>query len=128
MKVMIFGTFDNLHLGHKFVLDSASGKGNIFVVIARDSSVQKIKGNMPSQTENIRLKAIKDMYPEFEVILGDEHDYLAPVRAISPNLILLGYDQRFPPSVKEEDLNCNIERLEPFEEEKWKTSLLRKKS
>ena len=43
MRVAVFGTFDLLHKGHRFVLDQAEERGDLFVVIARDSTVKTIK-------------------------------------------------------------------------------------
>lgn len=123
MKVLAFGTFDHLHPGHRFVLSEVEKRGDMTVVIARDSSVQTIKGKMPVQTEQERWRAVKDAYPEATVVLGDERDFLAPVRTAQPDLILLGYDQRMPPGVTEADLPCTVERLPAFHPETYKSSL-----
>ncbi|MCD4694128.1 adenylyltransferase/cytidyltransferase family protein, partial [bacterium] len=53
IKVMCFGTFDNLHLGHLFYLKEAKKFGDyLVVVIARDNNVKKIKGRCPREDEN----------------------------------------------------------------------------
>jgi len=45
VKVLAFGTFDILHPGHEFYLKEAKKHGDILdVVVARDSTVEKIKG------------------------------------------------------------------------------------
>ena len=124
-RVLVFGTFDLLHPGHRFVLTEAGKRGDVHVVVARDLNVRAIKGRMPKQSEQERFAALKQAFPKAEVILGDPNDFLAPVRAIKPDLILLGYDQKLPPSVTEKDLHCPIERLGAFEPEKWKSSLRR---
>jgi len=127
-RVLIFGTFDHLHLGHKFVLSEAQKRGELHVVIARDINVEKIKGRPSDKDESERLEAVQKVCPDCHPILGDEEDFLVPVREIQPDLILLGYDQKLPPGVSEDDLPCKVERLEAFEPEKWKSSLQRKKS
>lgn len=123
MKVLVFGTFDCLHPGHRFVLDTASARGDLSVVVARDATVERIKGKTPRQSETERQAAIQSAYPDAQVILGDGENYMVPVRAIQPDLILLGYDQQLPPGVTEEALGAKIERLPSFEPHKYKSSL-----
>ena len=71
------------------------------------------------------MQAIQNKFPNAKVILGDSGDYLTPVRAVAPDLILLGYDQKPPPGVKEDDLLCDVERLPALEPERFKSSLKR---
>ena len=42
-KVLVFGTFDLLHKGHKFVFRTAKQFGQLYVVVARDTTVKKHK-------------------------------------------------------------------------------------
>jgi len=42
-RVLLFGTFDKLHLGHRFVIDQAIKRGEVFIVVGRDKTVLKIK-------------------------------------------------------------------------------------
>lgn len=126
MHVLVFGTFDMLHPGHTFALNEAEKRGELCVAIARDKNVEKGKGRLPEQNEEDRLTAVQKAFPSSHVILGDEEDFLAPVREIQPDLILLGYDQELPHGIAEEDLLCPTERLPAFEPEKWKSSLKRK--
>ncbi len=125
MKVLVFGTFDYLHPGHLFVLKEASKRGELWAVVARDRNVEKLKGRMALQTEDERKKAVEEAFPAIHAVLGDAMDFLAPVREIKPDLILLGYDQALPPGVKESDLPCEVERLPAFEPDKYKSSLRR---
>ena len=124
-RVLVFGTFDHLHPGHKFLLREGMKRGDLHVVIARDANVEKIKGKIPDEGEEDRLKILQEAFPEAEVVLGDSDDFLVPVRDIQPDLILLGYDQKFPPGVSEDDLPCSVERLEAFEPERWKSSIMK---
>lgn len=123
MKVLAFGTFDRLHPGHRFVLDAASALGDLFVVVARDASVLRIKHKTPAQSERERWTAVRDAYPSATVLLGDTEDFLAPVRTVAPDLIVLGYDQRMPPGVAEADLPCPVRRLGAFHPDRYKSSL-----
>lgn len=124
-KVLVFGTFDLFHEGHRFLLTEASKRGRLTVVVARDRNVRSIKGRYSVHNEEERASLVRRAVPAANVILGDVDDFLAPVRALAPDLILLGYDQEFPPGVKQGDMPCEVERLPAFHPEKYKTSLIR---
>ncbi len=111
MKVVVFGTFDNLHPGHLFFLSEATKRGDLHVVVARDKNVERIKNKTPVLNENERVEAICQAFPDADVRLGDAEDFLAPLRQIQPDLIMFGYDQKLPPGATEGDLNCKTERL-----------------
>lgn len=123
MRVLIFGTFDYLHAGHRYVIERALARGETWIVVARDETVVRIKGKRPRQSQEERLQVIAREYPSMHPILGDSADYLTPIREITPDLILLGYDQGLPPGVSMSDLPCVVERLPPFHPEQYKSSL-----
>ncbi|TSC60033.1 MAG: glycerol-3-phosphate cytidylyltransferase [Candidatus Peregrinibacteria bacterium Greene0416_62] len=125
MNVLVFGTFDRLHQGHEFVLHEGLKRGELHVVVARDSTVKRIKGRSAEQSEQERVDAIQKKFPKANVVLGDNENYLKPVRTIDPDLVLLGYDQKLPPGVTIEDFFCPVERLGAFEPERFKSSLRR---
>lgn len=128
MKLMIFGTFDDLHPGHLFVFRHALERGDVYVVVARDANVLRFKGRPPLQHEDDRVAAINKAFPSAHVMLGNPDDFLTPVREVQPDLILLGYDQKLPPGVSEEDLGIPVERLEAFDAHIHKSSLRRAQS
>lgn len=125
-KIMVFGTFDGLHPGHIFVVNEAQKRGQVTVIVARDDSVQVIKGRLPVIREKERVRALKKQFPAAAVLLGDQKDFLRPVQELRPDLILLGYDQSLPPRIRETDLQCPIERLPSFHPDRYKSSLLSK--
>jgi FAD synthetase len=127
MRVLLFGTFDLLHPGHRSVFAAAAGRGDVFVVVARDENVRRNKGRAPVQDERERAAAVREAAPGATVLLGDPADFLRPIRDVRPDLILLGYDQRMPPGVREEDLPCPVERLPAFEPGTHKSSIARRK-
>ena len=124
-KILTFGTFDHLHPGHIAYLEEAGSMGDLFVVIARDSHVEAIKGITPDHHEKKRLQAVQEAFPDATVLLGDTDDYLVPVRAIAPDLIVMGYDQKLPPGISAADLPCPIQKAAPFAPEKHKSSIMR---
>ncbi len=127
MRVLAFGTFDLLHPGHRFVLAEAQKRGVLFVVIARDVNVMKIKSRAPIDDEETRAKNVRAVVPNATVLLGDVSDFLAPVRSVEPDLVILGYDQKLPPGVLDNDFPCPVERLPAFEPEMYKSSIIRAK-
>lgn len=124
-KVLTFGTFDHLHEGHKAYLQFAASKGDLYIIVARDSNVEHIKGKRPDHSETERMDALQKEFPNADVRLGDESDYLAPIRDVKPDLIVMGYDQKLPPSIDEKHLPCPIERADSHSPEKYKSSLMR---
>ncbi|MDD3896868.1 MAG: adenylyltransferase/cytidyltransferase family protein [Candidatus Peribacteraceae bacterium] len=124
VRVLAFGTFDRFHPGHDFFLRAAKAKGDVWVVVARDRTVERVKGKRPVQNEEERKQAVEHAFPDMHVLLGDSHDYLAPLRSVQPDLIVLGYDQTLPPGLTEADVPCAMERLPAHEPTKYKSSLL----
>lgn len=127
MRILLFGTFDCLHPGHRFLLEQAIARGEVFVVVARDSNVLRLKGHLPEQPEEERKRLLEEEFPSMHCVLGDTEDFLVPVRSIKPDIILLGYDQKLPPGVTADLLPCPIERLPAYKPQKFKSSLRRRK-
>lgn len=127
-RVLAFGTFDDLHPGHLSFLRQAAAQGALHVVIALDAHVQTFKGRPPLQPQDERMKGVQQAFPDAVVSLGDAEDFLAPVRRIQPDLIMLGYDQHLPPGVTEESLGCAVLRAQAYMPDVHKSSLRRKKA
>ena len=105
-KVMVAGVFDIVHPGHIYLISKAAELGDVIVVVARDSTVERLKGRKPIVPEDQRLAVIKGIKGVKEAVLGHEgNDMLKIVEEIKPDIILLGPDQNF----KEEDLKKQLE-------------------
>jgi FAD synthetase len=131
-KVLVFGTFDIFHKGHGDFLRQARAHGDFLrVVVARDETVLKMKGKTPLNSELNRLNAIKESGLADEVVLGNLGDKYAVVRDFKPEVVCLGYDQKFfiqelRQKMDEAGLSkTEIVRLEAFLPEKYKSSKLR---
>ncbi len=124
---MVFGTFDLLHPGHRFLLEEARKRGSVIVIVARGENVARIKGKAPQESDAERVTALEKAFPDITVILGDAKDFLKPVREHRPDLLLFGYDQTLPPGVTEADLPCPLERASSYRPEVFKSSLMKKK-
>lgn len=131
MKVIVFGTFDILHAGHENFFQQARNFGNcVIAVIARDETVQKVKGIEPHNSETIRMKNLKKANFADKVILGDLKDKYKVIKKFQPDVIALGYDQfaftyRLEKFLIDEKMKTRVERLKPYRPEIYKSSLIR---
>lgn len=130
MTVLCFGTFDRLHPGHEDYFRQASELGDrLVVVVARDETVQNVKGHEPLQPENVRLEAVAHHPLVSEARLGLPGDKYRIIEEIQPDIILLGYDQQaFTESLEQvlraRGVSCTVKRANPYKPEIYKSSLL----
>ncbi|MFH1544953.1 MAG: adenylyltransferase/cytidyltransferase family protein [archaeon] len=94
-RVLVFGTFDLLHRGHLFYLEQARKKGKeLIVIVARNNTVKKVKGNLPVMDEKDRLHLIKSLKVVDKAILGCKGNMYKIIKELKPDTICLGYDQK----------------------------------
>ncbi|MBI4779287.1 adenylyltransferase/cytidyltransferase family protein [Candidatus Falkowbacteria bacterium] len=130
---MAFGAFDLLHPGHKSFIKQAKRYGDyLIVIIARDSTVLKVKGKLPKHSEKQRLGAVKGLKLASKAIMGSLIDKYAAIKKYKPDIICLGYDQthftkQLKPELKKLKLKAKIIKLKPFRPDKYKTSILKNK-
>ena len=75
VKVLVFGSFDLLHEGHKHFFNEAKKLGNtLYVVVAKDSSIKSFKGHESNFNEDERVEHIKKLGLVDDVRLGYEGD------------------------------------------------------
>ena len=131
--VLVFGTFDILHKGHLNFFEQANKFGNkLIVVVARDTTVTKIKGEIPRNNELKRLKQVEKNSMVNRAVLGKKIDKYEIIQEIKPDVICLGYDQNaFTKNLKFEINKLNLEtkiyRMKPYKEKIYKSSKLTKK-
>ena len=132
-RIMVFGTFDMIHQGHEDFFRQARVLGedpHLIVSVARDHSVERIKGARPRNSEADRLLAIELHKLVDEAILGDEKGYLEHIKKAAPDIIALGYDQsgeyveNLERDLQKAGLSTKVVRLQPFQPEVFKTSKL----
>lgn len=118
---MATGVFDILHLGHIYFLEEAKKYGDeLVVVVARDSTAKKMK-HLPIINEQNRVILVSNLKPVDRAILGHEDDMYKTVAEVKPDVIALGYDQKFDETeiknrCKEIGLDVKIVRLGKFSE------------
>ncbi|MBT3985002.1 adenylyltransferase/cytidyltransferase family protein [archaeon] len=128
MKVLVFGTFDLFHKGHEYFLGKAKEYGDLVVVVARDCTVNKLKGQKPWNDQNKRVTTLKSS--GFDAVIGYNGDKLKIIEEIRPDVICLGYDQSsftegLGKKLEKRGLNAKIIRLEPFRPDVFKSSKLK---
>lgn len=145
---MVFGTFDIFHPGHADFFKQACQYGDrLIVVVARDETVKKIKGKLPENNEKKRLEKVQRSELVDKAVLGrplqnintcevikkeNEHKgQYEIIREYNPDVICLGYDQKFFTEKLQENLSefgldkTEIVRLKSFNSEKYKSSKLK---
>ncbi len=137
-RVMVFGTFDNLHPGHLDYFHQARRFGEeLIVVVARDPNVLRIKGRLPQENERQRVRAIrrflKDNHHVGRAILGGLKNRWLVIKKYRPEVIALGYDQQvnltqLKSEIVKFRLFCKVVKLKPYHPEKYKSSLRRLKN
>jgi cytidyltransferase-like protein len=131
---MVFGTFDMLHEGHEDFFRQARALAPdpyLIVSIARDSAAARHRGFLPRKNEEER-RALVGGHPLVDrVVLGDEEGFIAHIKAESPDIIALGYDQageyveNLERKLAAAGMAPRIVRLAPYKPETFKTSKLR---
>jgi FAD synthetase len=92
-RVMVGGTFDIIHPGHIYYLSEASKLGLVYAVVARDSTVRRVKGREPVNDELTRLEVVNSLKFVYKAVLGDEENIFKSIEVVKPDVILLGPDQ-----------------------------------
>ena len=105
--VMTGGVFDILHIGHLATLKAAKELGDVLVVVvARDSTVERLKKRRPLNPETHRLELVSALRPVDAAILGGLGDPYETVELVGPDIIALGYDQKHD----EDEIKAELER------------------
>ncbi|MCL2172833.1 MAG: FAD synthase [Nitrososphaerota archaeon] len=96
--VLASGVFDLLHLGHVKFLEEAKRAGGenakLVVIIARDNTVEQIKGQKPIMPERQRRVLVESLKVVDLAVLGFENMAINEVvTKIQPDIIALGHDQ-----------------------------------
>ncbi|OGH64225.1 MAG: hypothetical protein A2821_04000 [Candidatus Magasanikbacteria bacterium RIFCSPHIGHO2_01_FULL_41_23] len=129
--VMVFGTFDILHVGHLDFFKQARKLGDyLLVVVARDVNVKKIKQNEAINNEKERLELLQHIDLIDKAIWGDTRDVYKVIRTYKPDVIALGYDQKeftdtLKDKMKEFKLSTNVVRLKPYHAENKKSGKIK---
>jgi glycerol-3-phosphate cytidylyltransferase-like family protein len=104
-------------------------KNYLITVVARDKTVLEVKGKLPRNNEKKRMARVKKSGLADRVVLGRTGDKYALIKKYKPDMICLGYDQKFfivdlRKKIKEFGLATKIKRLKPYKPHIYKSSIL----
>lgn len=129
MKVMVFGSFDVLHHGHRNLFLQAKKHGEVVVVVSTDASIRNIKDREPRKDQHTRKAAVEKEPYVTKAIIGDEVDFLKVVETEQPDILFLGYDQEtfdekeLTELLSQRGLHPRIIRGKPHRPDLYKSSL-----
>ncbi len=93
--ILLFGTFDFLHIGHIYFLQQAKRRAaKVVVALARDTVVKQLKGSLPLHNERERRELLCHVDLIDDVLYGDK--VIGTYKIISrvkPTYIGIGHDQ-----------------------------------
>ncbi|MDD4351498.1 MAG: adenylyltransferase/cytidyltransferase family protein [Candidatus Gracilibacteria bacterium] len=132
-KVMVFGTFDIIHEGHRHMFKQAKQYGDYLIVsIARVKNIKILKNVSPLHSEQERLAAVQKEALVDKCFLGEIDDPFFVIKREKPDIIALGYDQKhslaqqLPEKLKEMGLaDTKIVQLKAYKPEIYKSSKIR---
>ncbi len=119
-RVVIAGTFDIIHPGHISFIQDAARYGDVYVIVARDTNVLKIKGALPTVPEEQRRVVVEGLKGVKQAVLGNETgDFTEKVIELRPDIVALGPNQKFDEEtlkqkLAEKGLNPRIIRITQF--------------
>lgn len=119
--VVAQGTFDVLHPGHVHYLERSAGRGDrLVVIVSRASNVTHKDPPILPATQ--RRDVVGALAAVDEARAGHPSDIFAPIEALEPDVITLGYDQHHDPAAIEDELrtrgvDARVERIGPYEGE-----------
>jgi len=123
IKIIVFGSFDPLHKGHRDFFRQAKKLGDyLVVVVARDENIKRMKNHEPRIKEDERLTAVKAEKIVDETVLGDAGEKYTIMDKVKPDIVAIGYDQKIPEGLKNKLSKLKTVRLKPFYPEKYKSS------
>jgi cytidyltransferase-like protein len=94
-RVLVFGTFDPLHDGHRYFFTEAKHQGeHLIVVVAPDAAIRRQKHREPAQPESLRLQAVAALSSVNEALLGEETGGYELLRKLAFEVVAVGYDQK----------------------------------
>ena len=132
--VLVFGTFDGLHDGHRFFLRAAQKLGNRLIAsVATDMVVTKLKRQPPVYSQAERLLMLTANGLVALAIPGDtEVGRWSAIQKYKPDVVALGYDQSkleqsLRDYIQKEGLLITLVNIEAHEPEHLHSRLLRKK-
>ena len=112
------GTFDMLYPGHLFYLEESRKLGDeLWVIVARERNV--VHKPRPIVPEEQRLKMISGLRCVDHALLGDMEDMFRPIADIDPEVVTLGFTQKYSEEkliarTRARGIRADVVRIGPF--------------
>lgn len=131
-RVVVFGIFDGLHLGHEHFLQQARACGDeLFVIVGKDEISQKLKSKTPQLNERQRRNEVAKSPLVNKAVLGDKAlgEYKI-LKKLKPDTVCIGYDQKelkkdLQRWIKENDMKITVRVMKAYRPRKYHTSLMK---
>ncbi|MFC4540837.1 adenylyltransferase/cytidyltransferase family protein [Halosolutus amylolyticus] len=91
-RVVAMGTFDLLHPGHVHYLEEAASMGDELHVVVANSATVTHK-SPPIVPDEQRRDVVAALEAVDHARVGHQEDFSVPIRAIDPDVLVLGHDQ-----------------------------------
>lgn len=128
-RVLVFGSFDLFHDGHRYFLQEAARLGaHLLVVLARDEEIEYFKGRRPADSFAVRKAKLLSSPLVYDVIESDLlHGSFGVIGKAAPQLIALGDGQEALGAVLKEflhthELDISIAQIQPINRQKLSSS------
>ncbi len=99
VTVFAAGCFNRVHPAHLRLLRQAKVLGDRLVVVLSNDAHNKKPNAVPAAA---RQKTLESYGVADEVLVGDAGSFAASLRRVSPDILVLGYDQKLPDPETEE--------------------------
>lgn len=127
-KVLVFGTFDGIHDGHRNFFSQAKEYGDhLVVVVSRDETVESVCGEHPKHDEVSRVADLLLEDDVDDVVMGFLDDKERVLAENKPDTIVLGftqasYEEDLKQIMKEYGIDVTIVIAESYLEDEYKPS------
>jgi FAD synthetase len=131
-KVMCFGTFDLLHLGHLHYLQQAKKYGDYLIVIIARDKTKKIQKKPIIFNEKERQHLLQSLKVVDKAVLGNYDNHLKIILQHKPDILCLGYDHKITISklkgqLAKHHLHPLIKRISAYNPMRQKSTKLKQK-
>lgn len=129
--VITFWAFDVVHKWHEHYLQEAKKYGDTLItIVARDTTIKKVKWRYPLNKENRRLNDIKNLWISDIVELWHKTDMMYPIKKYKPDVVAIGYDQnsfiyKLSEYLKVNNLKTTVVTIDWFKVEIYKSSKIK---
>lgn len=94
-RVVVTGVFDLLHIGHLRFLAAAKKFGSELVVVVSCDKVAELEKRIPIHCQEDRKELVESLKPVDKAVIGYNEDKYRIFRELNPDVLVLGYDQKY---------------------------------